>query len=77
MKMLYSYQTSKGLASIRFNPLNNRYHAFFTDESLGSYASPELALGDIVGGHLESHTSGVDTALLNIPDALCDWVRTS
>lgn len=77
MKLLYYFQTLKGLASIRFNPLNGRYHAFFTDESLGSYASPELALGDIVGGHLESHSSGVDTSVLGIPDELQDWTRAS
>ncbi len=77
MKLLYSYLTSAGLVSIRLHPYNGRYHAYLTDEDLGSYASPELALGDIVGGHLEWHSSGVDTALLGIPDDLLDWVLAS
>lgn len=77
MKLLYSYQTSRGLASIRYTQADQRFHAFFTDENLGSYASAEQAIDDLTGGHTWSHSSGVDTSLLDIPDDLSEWDRAS
>jgi len=77
MKILYHYQTRKGLASIRYNAETRRYIAFFTDEPLGSYHSAEQAADDLAGGHTHSHSSGVDTESLGIPGDLSDWIRTS
>lgn len=44
-----------------------------TGEDLGGYPSPQSALDDLVGGHPYSHSSGVDTSTLGLPDELADW----
>lgn len=53
-----------------------RFHPIFDDESLGSYATAEQALEDLVGGHTFTPGDGsFDTAELGIPDSLAEWER--
>ncbi|MCP3653342.1 MAG: hypothetical protein GY734_08325 [Herbaspirillum sp.] len=75
MKLIYSHRTHKGTASIAFNPNNRRFHVFFNGEDLGSYDTAQQAADDIAGGHTYSHSSGVDTGLLGIPEDVSEWVR--
>lgn len=75
MKFLCSHPTRLGPVSIFFNPQNGRYHVFVGDEDLGNYPTPQQAVDDICGGHTFSHSSGVDTAQLGIPDELDEWTR--
>lgn len=72
---MYSFRTRKGLAVIAFNPSDRRYLAVFDDENLGSYINPQQAVDDLCGGHTFSHSSGVDTSTLGIPEDVNDWVR--
>jgi hypothetical protein len=53
-----------------------RFHPVYQDESLGSYARPEQAAEDVAGGHTVSISSGIDTAMLGIPEDLKEWRRT-
>jgi hypothetical protein len=50
-----------------------RFHPVYGDESLGSYATPEQAAGDLAGGHTDFPSSGVDPSTLDIPDNLSEW----
>ena len=54
-------------------PHQGRWHAVFDDESLGSYEEPYMAADDLSGGHTFTPSSGVDTAVLGIPDDLSQW----
>ncbi len=40
------------MVSIR--PKNKRYHAFFEDEELGRYTTPEQAANNMQGSHLHA-----------------------
>ena len=51
----------------------SRYHAMLGSEDLGSYHSPESALGDLLGGHTDPPSSGVETDEWGLPDELSDW----
>lgn len=73
MKRLYSFETRVGTFYIAYCSENRRYHALYEDEPLGSYTHPELAAGDLAGGHTCSISAGVDTSELGIPDDLCEW----
>lgn len=53
--------------------LNGRWHIIWNNEDLGSYANPGAALDDLVGGHTESLSNGVDTASLGLADDLGGW----
>lgn len=75
LKKMFYFQTRKGVAVIAFSPANQRYHAVFDDEDLGNYGHPQQAVDDLCGGHTYSHSSGIDTAMLGIPEDLGDWVR--
>lgn len=71
MNKYWRYPTSIGAARILFK--KGRWHAVITDEFLGPYQTPEQALDDLVGGHTWSHSSGVDTSTLGLPDELSEW----
>lgn len=75
MKLMYLFPTRAGVASIRFNSLNQRYHIFLGDEDLGSYRSLQHAVDDLSGGHTFTSSSGVDTATLGIPEDIQEWTR--
>jgi hypothetical protein len=57
--------------------MDGRFHPFYNDESLGSYARPEQAAEDVAGGHTFSIAEGIDTATLGIPEDLSDWEPVS
>ena len=77
MKTLFTYPTRQGVASIRFNPEDGTHYAFLGEENLGPYGSPQLAAGDLAGGHTWPHPACPDTSVLGIPDDLAEWTRTS
>lgn len=56
---------------------DGRFHPLFDGESLGSYATPELALDDLTGGHTSTVGNGINTASLGIPDELSEWHRVA
>ena len=75
MKYLYVCKTKIGEFFIVEH--NGRFFPIFREESLGSYATPEQALDDLVGGHTFSPSSNIDTTKLGIPRELSDWDRLS
>lgn len=77
LKLICSYPTRIGRAAIFFSPINSRYLAFIGEENLGAYLSPQQAVDDLTGGHTFSHSSGIDTALLGLPDDLSEWEQAS
>jgi hypothetical protein len=66
------FDTPKGRCRIAQAP-DGRYHALFRDENLGNYATPQQALDELLGGHTFTHSSGIDTADLGLPDDLSEW----
>jgi hypothetical protein len=72
----WKHRTKVGTFSIRNT--QGRWHALFEDDSLGSYATPDQAVGDPVGGHTFLPSNGVDPSTLGLPDDLAEWefVRT-
>jgi hypothetical protein len=70
----YSYESSAGEVLIAYR--RERWETIVDGECIGSYDTPLLALGDLVGGHCFSHSTGVDTAELELPDELADWERS-
>ncbi|CAH1387046.1 hypothetical protein [Candidatus Nitrotoga sp. M5] len=71
MNKYWRHPTAIGVARILFQ--NGQWHAVITDEFLGAYPIPEQALDDLVGGYTWSHSSGVDTSTLGLPDDLSEW----
>lgn len=67
----WKYQTRLGEARIEF--VNQRWRIYLTEEDLGGYDTPEQALDDFTGGHPWSHSTGVDTSTLGLPDELSGW----
>jgi hypothetical protein len=72
MSGYWRYATKIGVFSIMQNR-DGRWHATFEDGSLGSYHSPQAALEDLVGGHVDFPDSSVDTSALGLPDELSEW----
>ncbi len=72
----FIYSTRAGRFSIV--PKGSRWHAYFEDEDLGGYISPQHALDDLAGGHTDWPSCG-DPAAFGLPDDLAEWtfVRTS
>jgi hypothetical protein len=70
---MYTFQTAKGRFAIVRR--GDRWRALFEDEDLGGYGTPQLAAGDVAGGHTFAASCG-DTALLGIPDDIRDWKAT-
>ena len=73
MRKLYVYKTRVGPFYIAEH--NGRFHPIFSEESLGSYATPQQAAEDLAGGHTFTPSSGHDTSELGIPDDLSEWER--
>lgn len=73
MRKLFVWNTRVGPFYIA--EIKGRFHPVYDDESLGSYARPELAAKDLAGGHTFSNRAGVDTADLEIPADLNEWQR--
>ena len=73
MRTLYIFQSGKGMARIDQNPKNRLFHAIFSEESLGSYPSPEPAAEELSAGCPFVLVSGIET--LGIPSELGSWIR--
>jgi hypothetical protein len=73
MEKLYVWHTRIGPFYIAES--GGRFHVFYQDNALGSYATPDLALGDVADGHTFSIAGGINTASLGIPDTLNLWFR--
>jgi hypothetical protein len=73
MQKLYVYETSAGAFYIAEH--NGRFHPLFQDESLGSYATAQQAVEDLVGGHTFSLPGDIDPAELGVPEDLENWVK--
>jgi hypothetical protein len=50
-----------------------QHHVRFDDETLGVYASPELALEALILAQCGQPKSGVDLANIGLPAKLDDW----
>ena len=69
--MTYFYETRVGTFFI--GPRERRWHIMFDDEDLGSYVNPIQAADDLASGHTRSPSSRIDTATLDIPEAITEW----
>ena len=67
----YVYKTSVGLFSIVLKK-TGRWHVLWNADDLGSFHSPQSALGDLVAGHTQWPSCG-DPSLLGLSDKLSDW----
>ena len=70
-RKLYVWNTRIG--SFYIAESGGRFHPVYDDESLGSYARPEMAAQEVAVGHTFSISSGIDTATLGIPEDLREW----
>ncbi len=52
---------------------DDRFHIVHDSRDLGSYATAEQVLRDLVSGNLTLPSSGVSAATLGIPDDLRQW----
>ena len=68
---MYVYRSEAGEFSLIRD--SGRWHMLFHDELLGSYATPEQAVGDLSVGHVFAVPEGVDFARLGIPRDLSRW----
>ena len=66
----WQFRTEHG--AFRIVPDAARFVAFFESEPLGSYASAEQALEDLVGGSTAWPSIG-DPANFGLPDDLSEW----
>lgn len=74
----YFFRTRGGVFGIVES--NGRWLAAFEAESLGSYHSPEAALGDLVGGHVfwpSNNRKAFETSLAELPASLSSWERVT
>jgi hypothetical protein len=73
MRLLYVHHTSIGPFYI--GEADGRFHPIYDHDSLGSYACAWQAAEDLAGGHAFAISSGVDTAILGIPERIAEWER--
>jgi len=54
---------------------DGQFHIIHDGRTIGphSYASPEGALRDLIGGNLTLPSSGVSAGVVGIPDELSQW----
>lgn len=69
---IYKFESKVGPIYIKLQ--DGHWHVIHDDENLGSYATAQLALDDLVGGHTYWPSSGVDPSTLGISDDFEDWV---
>lgn len=79
MRLFLSYRTSIGSFFIGQSP-DGRFHPIFDDDSLGSYATVEQAVDDLVNNAtfsvLHPRTNKlIDTSALGIPENWREWNR--
>lgn len=72
MKKLFSFTTRKGVFYVCAK--GEYFYPGFEDESLGAYASPQMAAYELANGHTFWPSCG-DPSLLDIPESLDHWER--
>ncbi|HWN93805.1 MAG TPA: hypothetical protein VNT99_02120 [Methylomirabilota bacterium] len=73
MRKLYVHKTAVGAFYIAEQ--DGRFHPLYRNESLGSYATSQQAVDDLIGGRTMNVIDGLDTASLGIPNLLGEWAR--
>ena len=71
MKRYWKYDTRVG--TVRLRAVQGCWHAIIGDVSLGAYQSPIDAHFNLVGGHIFTPLSGLDTSTLRLAADLADW----
>jgi len=71
--MFYVYHTKVGPFTIVRR--GDEWQAVFRGESLGTYASPRQAAGDLASGRTSSPAGWLDTTKLGISEDISDWTR--
>lgn len=73
MRKLYVHKTAVGAFYIAEQ--DGRFHPVFRNESLGSYATSQLAVDNLTSGHILHSFDDLNTATLEIPPTLRQWAR--
>jgi hypothetical protein len=73
MRKLYVHKTAAGPFYIAEQ--DGRFHPVFRNESLGSYATTQQAVDDLIAGDILNSVDGLDTASLGIPNLVQEWAR--
>lgn len=74
--IVLAYQANSNIGVVLIKRSHDgRWHAIVGDEDLGSYHSAEAAHDDLIGGHTFSHSSGISTAKIGLPNDLAAWSR--
>ena len=71
LNKIYIFHTRVGPFKIVQN--GARFDIMFEGDSLGSYATAEMAAEDLAGGHTFTPSSGIDPFELGISPDLSDW----
>lgn len=72
MKSISAYSHPSRAGLIRIHLRGHRWHIEISGEEMGSYATAQKALDDLLGGHCFWPDSG-DPSSLGLPDGLSDW----
>jgi hypothetical protein len=54
-------------------PLGGRFEVRFENEVLGSYHSLASALDNLLSGHVDWPSTGLDPSKSDLPDDIADW----
>ncbi|HMJ88535.1 MAG TPA: hypothetical protein VK530_01900 [Candidatus Acidoferrum sp.] len=73
MRKLYVHKTAVGAFYIAEE--DGRFHPLFREESLGSYATSQQAVDNLIAGRVLNPVKGVDTTSLSIPTLVQAWAR--
>jgi len=73
MRKLYVHKTKVGAFYIAEQ--DGRFHPLFREEKLGSYATTQQAVDDLIAGHIIESFGGLNTATLAIPNRVQEWAR--
>jgi hypothetical protein len=73
MRKLYVHKTKVGAFYIAEQ--DGRFHPLFREEKLGSYATTQQAVDDLIAGHIIESFGGLNTATLEIPNRVQEWAR--
>ena len=74
---MYYYESPIGVFWIKFHAgVPGRWWLGFDDETLGSYATANMAAGDVyshVTGHCE--WDSLDCQIMDVPESIIEWKR--
>ena len=54
-------------------PFRDQWVIIMENDNLGTYATPQMAVEDLVGGRTTFPPSGVDPSKLDLPADVADW----